>query len=325
MNKISIGITMGDPGGVGPEVLVRAVNRFIKKNYPVKLIIIGDRWILERYAKKFKIDDFFEKENLEFIDLKNVKKRSFKPGVAKLEYGVASLDYIDTAVSLLKKKRIVSLVTSPVSKEVISKAKKFFPGHTEYLGRSFGMRNVLMMLVNRYMRVLPLTRHIPLKDVPRFINYSLIYDGIKLANLYLKKYFSITSPRIAICSLNPHSGEGGVLGNEEKKIIIPAINDLKKNEEIKVFGPYSADGIFSQYKNYKYDCIIGIYHDQVMIPIKMIDPEHTVNITLGLPFIRTSPSHGTAFEIAGKGIASFISMWEAIKLAYQFSHHAHSF
>lgn len=324
IKKINIGITMGDPAGIGPEVLIKAVDKLSIKKFPINFVLIGDKCVLENYLIKFKIKNFFAKENIELIDLKNVSKR-FRPGISKPEYGKASLEYIDTAIQLLKEKRILALVTAPVNKGMINKAGIKFPGHTEYLGYSFKVKDTLMMLTNRYMCVVPLTRHISLKDVPRFINKSFIYKGIKLVLDYLKKYFSIPLPSIAILSLNPHGGEAGVIGKEEEEIIIPVIEKFKKKSSLRIFGPYPADGFFAHYKKNQYDCIIGMYHEQVMIPVKIFDPEYTVNITLGLPFIRTSPGHGTALDIAGKGIASFNSMFEAIKMAYQLTRNAFSF
>ncbi|MCM8783798.1 MAG: 4-hydroxythreonine-4-phosphate dehydrogenase PdxA [Candidatus Omnitrophica bacterium] len=324
MNRITIGITMGDPAGIGPEVLIKAVDKLSLQKLPINFLIIGDRCVLERYLLLFKIRNLFSRSNIVLVDLNNVPK-SFRPGFCKPEYGRAALDYIDVAIRLLKKKEISALVTAPVSKEMINRSGKRFVGHTEYLSSSFKITNVMMMLANRYLRVVPLTRHISLKEVNRLINYSYIFKGIKIVAEYIKKYFYLSLPRIAICSLNPHGGEGGLLGVEEKNIIIPAVKKINKEHIANISGPYSADGLFSNYRDNKYDCIIGMYHDQVMIPVKMVDPQHTVNITLGLPFIRTSPGHGTAFDIAGKGIASFHSMYEAIKLTYQLSRNALSF
>lgn len=315
---------MGDPGGIGPEVLVKAVDKLSLKKIPVNFLLVGDRHVLEKYTALFKIRNFFTRSNIEIIDLDNIPQK-FKPGFYSPEYGKASWEYLETAVSLLRRKKISALVTAPVSKEMIKKSGKQFPGHTEYFGSTFKIKEVIMMLANRYMRVVPLTRHIPLKNVCRYINYHYVIKNLRLVVRYLKSYFSLYSPQIAICSLNPHGGEGGELGEEERNIIIPAIEEINRKSEANISGPFSADGLFSQYKKNRYDCIIGMYHDQVMIPVKMVDPEYTVNITLGLPFVRTSPGHGTAFDIAGKGIASFTSMYEAIKLAYQLSRHAPAF
>ncbi|MCM8798853.1 MAG: 4-hydroxythreonine-4-phosphate dehydrogenase PdxA [Candidatus Omnitrophica bacterium] len=325
MNKIKIGMTMGDPAGVGPEIIIRAMQKLTRREIPVDFLVIGDRGVLEIYLSKFKGRNLLSRKNLIWVDLKNVEKRKFKPGVPKPEYGRASLEYINYAVNLLKRGEISALVTAPVSKEMISKSGLNFSGHTEYLSSSFPSSDTLMMLVNRYMRVVPLTRHIALKEVPRYITYSFFYKYIKLTGDYLKKYFSLSYPQIAVCALNPHAGEGGELGKEEEKIIVPVIRELNKGNTLRIYGPYPADGFFSRYKKDQYDCIIGMYHDQVMIPVKMIDPEHTVNVTLGLPFVRTSPGHGTAFDIAGKGKASFTSMFEAIKMAYQLTRNAFSF
>lgn len=322
--EFSIGLTMGDPGGIGPEVLIKAIQE-LKNRLPARFVIIGSGNILEWYCLKLKIRNFFQHNEVSLLDLNNVKERSFKFGINSPHYGKASLEYLNKAIELLKGKKISCLVTCPVSKGAINLYRRNFIGHTEYLAGAFGIKKFAMMMLNRNLRVIPLTRHIALKDVSGKINYSLVYEGIELAVDYLKKYFAITHPCIAVCSLNPHSGESGFIGKEEREIIIPAIRDFKQKILAKVEGPFSADGLFSQWEKPRFDCIIGMYHDQVLIPVKMTDSHRTVNLTLGLPFIRTSPSHGTGFDIAGKGVASSTSMMEAIKLAYHLSHNVISY
>lgn len=319
---MTIGLTMGDPAGVGPEVLVKAVKKLLKSKPSMRYLIIGDRRVLENYCAKLKIKNFFGNSHIRLSDLGNVSTRSFRVGKDRPEYGRASLEYLDEAISLLKDNKISALVTSPVSKAAINSVGIAFPGHTEYLASSFGTRNFIMMMVSRNMRVVPLTRHIALREVPWKINYRLVYDGIAMTAFFLKKYFSISHPRIAVCALNPHSGEAGFMGREEKRIIAPAIKNLNKNISARICGPFSADGLFAHYRRKQFDCIIGMYHDQALIPAKLSDCHKVVNLTLGLPFIRTSPAHGTAFDIAGKGIASPDSMVEAIKLAYRLSRNA---
>lgn len=323
MNKINIGITMGDPAGVGPEVLVKAISHLYKKRLSLIYSIIGDKYVLEKNIKKLGLRNFLGEKEIKLFDLKNVSK-NYKPGKLSPEYGRASLEYIDTAIRLLKKKEISALVTGPVSKSAINMFGKNFFGHSEYLASHFKVKRYQMMLTNRYMRVVPLTRHIPFQEISPYLNFRFVYIGIKMVLFFLKKYFQISSPRLAVCSLNPHSGEEGFVGKEEKRVILPVIERLKEEGNLQIYGPFSADGLFSRYRRGDYDCIVGMYHDQVMIPVKMVDPEYTVNITLGLPFIRTSVGHGTAFDIARKGIASPNSMIEAIKIAYQLARHVHS-
>ena len=195
-----------------------------------------------------------------------------------------------------------------------------YAGHTEFLA-TFSKKNIqpVMMLVSEYLKTIPLTIHVPIKDVPNLITRELIVSTVKITSNYLKKYFGINKPRIVITGLNPHSGENGEIGLEEQKIIIPCINDIKKNSSILLNGPLSADTIFSYQQRQTYDVAICMYHDQALIPIKTLDFNNAVNVTLGLDFIRTSPDHGTGFDIAGKDKANPGSLISAINLAYLMS------
>ncbi len=318
MNKrISVGVTMGDPSGIGPEVLIKAIRR-LKGKLPVDFVIIGDYLTLEKCSKGFN-GNFFSSGDVSLINLDNVEHKNFKFGKISPAYGRASLEYIDKSVELLKRRKIQALVTAPVSKEAINASGEKFSGHTEYLASNFNAKDFMMMLLSGELKVIPLTRHVRLRSVPGVLNKALVYDGIKKTAGYLKKYFSVKNPRIAVCSLNPHGGEGGFIGKEEKEIIIPAIEKARGVVKAELFGPLSADGLFAHVPIDKFDCIIGMYHDQVLIPVKMYGEKSVVNLTLGLPFIRTSCGHGTAFDIAGKNKASACSMIEAIKLAYKLS------
>jgi 4-hydroxythreonine-4-phosphate dehydrogenase len=316
--KINIGLTMGDPAGIGAEVLIKAVAE-LKPRLGAEYTIIGDRFILEGFCRELKIKGFFDKNCVKLIDLKNVPRRNLKFGKTSAVSAKASIEYLDTAIGLLREGRILALVTAPLNKAAINNSGIKFLGHTEYLASSFGVKNFVMMLINKNLRVVPLTRHIALRQVRQRINSHLISEAVKLVVDYLKRYFALPMPEIAICSLNPHSGEEGFLGEEEKEVILPAIQVLKRNISAKIYGPFSSDGLFARPDRAKFDCIIGMYHDQVLIPIKMFNPQRVVNLTLGLPFIRTSPGHGSALDIAGKGIADHSSMTEAIKLACQLS------
>ncbi|MDP2920934.1 MAG: 4-hydroxythreonine-4-phosphate dehydrogenase PdxA [Candidatus Omnitrophota bacterium] len=223
-------------------------------------------------------------------------------------------DAIEKAVGILKRKRADALVTAPVNKGAISKAGIPFQGHTEYLAKSTNTKKFAMMLCGGPLKVTTVTRHIPLKDVSRAITRKKIIDAVRLTNDSLKRYFGIEKPRIGICALNPHCGEGGKIGREEQDVIAPAIRKIKRFAP-GVLGPISGDVIFYMAYNGKLDAVVSMYHDQGLGPLKMIGFEKGVNVTLGLPFIRTSPDHGTAYDIAGKGIADASSMKEAIKLA----------
>ena len=205
-------------------------------------------------------------------------------------------------------------MTGPVSKSAIrSSGAAKFTGHTEYLAHKTRTKDFAMMFVGESLRVTLVTRHIALKSVPSSINTDAVYRAIALTHKYLKRYFAISSPRIGVAGLNPHAGEGGLFGNEEARFIIPAIKKASRRMA-GITGPIPADIIFHEALNEKFDAVIAMYHDQGLAPFKMLYFNRGVNLTLGLPFIRTSPDHGTAFDIAGKGIADPSSMIEAIKL-----------
>jgi 4-hydroxythreonine-4-phosphate dehydrogenase len=246
--------------------------------------------------------------------LTNVKRKGFRLGIINKENGRASLEYIDKGLELIKKGDIDCLVTAPVSKEAIKLAGFDFEGHTEYLAQKTNTKKFIMMLIVDKLRVSVATRHIPLSVVAKTICIQSIFNTIKLSIEALKKYFGITNPRVGVCGLNPHAGEGGLIGSEERRIIIPAIKKARRfNRDI--YGPLAADSIFSKALINRFDCIVAMYHDQGLIPVKMVGFDRGVNLTFGLPFIRTSPDHGTAFDIAGKNVASANSLIEAIKLA----------
>jgi len=223
-------------------------------------------------------------------------------------------DAVQRAVEILKRDRVRVLVTAPVNKGAISESGISFQGHTEYLAKATNTKKFAMMLCGGPLRVTTVTRHIPLKDVSSSITLEKIIDAVRLTGESLKRDFRIKNPRIGVCALNPHCGEGGRIGREEQDIIIPAIKRIRRFIP-GIQGPISGDIIFHMAFHGKLDAVISMYHDQGLGPLKMLAFEKGVNVTLGLPFIRTSPDHGTAYDIAGKGIADPSSMKEAIKLA----------
>ncbi len=305
-SKKCIGITLGDPSGIGAEVTARALAKSsIRKLGPFKLI--GD---YATYRKYFPI----HYKNCTLIDLKSIQPSQWQPGKPSNATAKASLNALHTAVELLKKGEITSLVTAPVCKEVIGRIEPSFCGHTEFLADAFGVKSVGMMFVTDKLKTIIVTRHIPLQKVSSQINSSNIYNTIRLTHQALKKAFKIKSPTIAVCGLNPHAGEGGTIGKEERTKIIPAIRRSCRNK-INVCGPYAADTLFSPDVTHQFDAIVAMYHDQGLIPVKTLYFTKLVNLTIGLPFIRTSPAHGTAFNIAGKKKADPSSMCAAIKLA----------
>lgn len=307
-NKV-IGISMGDPCGIGPEIIAKSLS------YPqirdlANFIIIGDLSVYKKYSKK-------NHKNCTFVDLKNIQPKDLKIGTINKQSGLASLAYLEKAVELLKSGEITSIVTAPVCKEAISLSHPDFCGHTEFFAKAFNTKSFGMMFLAPSIRLLLATRHLPLTRAANNITTDLIYETIALADKTLKQTFRIKKPSIAVLGLNPHAGEGGLLGKEEADIIIPAIKKAIKNK-ISAKGPFPSDTFFID-RNIKHDMIIAMYHDQGLIPIKTLYFTQLVNFTIGLPIIRTSPAHGTAFDIAGKDKADPASMIASIKLAAHLS------
>lgn len=313
----SLLLTMGDPMGIGPEVIVKSLSNLnLKKN---DVTVIGVCQAFERWKGWKKLAS---QNNIHFIDVGTVHSaKSKKVQWSKKECGELSFLALKKAVSLIKSGTAKALVTAPISKENIHLAGFQFPGHTEYLCHEFGVKKFAMMLFHERLRVVLTTIHVPLQDVPRLMTKKNIIEKLFLTANSLKKDFGIKKPRIAVCGLNPHAGEGGLIGDEEKKIILPAMRKFSKSSEAKnvvVTGPISSDAVFHQALNGKYDAVLCHYHDQGLIPLKVTGFESGVNLTLGLPFVRTSPDHGTAFDIAGIGIANAASMMAAIGAALKF-------
>lgn len=308
-SKPNIVITMGDPSGIGPEVILKALAR-PKIRELADFLVIGDGLVLNETSRRIGV-----KVNFPVLDLSNIPPRAFSYGKAHPRFGRASIQYIDRALELLKSGRADCLVTAPVNKRSVRLAGIIdFEGHTEYLASKTRTKDYAMMFVGRSLKITLVTRHLRLKDVPNTISKDAIYKAILLTSKYLKKYFKISRPKIGVAGLNPHAGEGGIFGKEEKGVIIPAIK--KANRSMGgLSGPIPPDVIFYDAINKKFDAVVAMYHDQGLIPFKLLYFKDGVNLTLGLPFVRTSPDHGTAFDIAGKGVADPSSMMEAIILA----------
>lgn len=299
---------MGDPSGIGPAITAKAVD---KLRGLADFVIIGDEWVFKRAASRG-----YRAGSFEFTDLKNVGRRGFSFGKIKAEYGRASVEYIDKALRLIKNKEINRLVTCPISKEAINLAGFNYSGHTEYLARHTDTKDFVMMLSNGDLRISLVTRHIPLKEVPGELNKDKIYKTVFLTWRSLRETFNITNPRVVICGLNPHASDNGLIGDEENRIIKPAIERLRREFKINLDGPMSSDVAIYKANRREYDCVIAMYHDQALIPLKFYADFSGVNMTLGLPFIRTSPLHGTAFDIAANyRLINPSSLIEAIKLA----------
>ena len=301
MTKIKCGITMGDPSGIGPEVILKALGTHGLSKL-ADWTVIGDSWVLEKC------------QDITIIDLQNVARKGFAFGKVKVEYGKAAIEYLQKGLELIKAGRIDCLVTAPVNKEAVNLAGYLFKGQTEYIAKSFKVKDAVMLLFNKRLKVALVTRHIPLQNVSRSLSTMNIFKVISITAASLFSLFGIKRPRLYVCGLNPHASDNGIIGNEEKKFIIPAIAMAKK-KGIMIEGPFPADTIFMKAGDNKYDCVVCMYHDQGLIPLKLTGFQEAVNITLGLPFVRTSPGHGTAFNIAGKNQADPNSMISAIKAA----------
>ena len=318
-----IGITMGDPNGIGPEIILKLHNN--KRIWSFCLpLVIGDIEVLEKYSRilgiKSKLSPLkhINKKEIEPNKLTVLNQECFdienlNPGKVQPTCGRASATYIKEAVRLALAKRIDAITTAPISKEALNRAGFPYPGHTEFLGKLTKTKNFTMMFVGGDVRVALVTTHTPLKDVPEAIKKEKVFKTIMITANGLKS-FGIKNPKIAVCALNPHGGEGGIFGKEEKKEILPAVLKAKKNG-YNVWGPFSADTLFYQAPCRKFDAVVSMYHDQGLIPIKIKGLGRSVNITLGLPIIRTSVDHGTGFDIAGKGIANPASLFEALRFA----------
>lgn len=305
--RITCGITMGDAAGIGPEVILKALNAQQVQGR-ANFVLIGSTRVLQTTAHLLKIK---LSPKITLFEVGNISKLTF--GQANPRYGALALECINAALSLLKAQKIDVLVTAPVNKYTINQSGSSFTGHTEYLASATKTKNFAMMLVGGSLKVVLVTRHLALKDVAMALTKDNIYQTIKLTTEALKEYFAVVHPRIAVCGLNPHSGEEGVLGDEERKVIHPAI--VRAQHLASLVGPLPADSLFYFAGRGKFDACVAMYHDQGLIPLKMFKFNQGVNLTLGLPFVRTSPDHGTAYNIAGKNQADPGSMIEAIKLA----------
>jgi len=305
---------MGDPSGIGPEIVARSLPRLKSL---ADFVIIGDRWVIDKIRNpKSKINSKSEIRNPKFIDLNNVDHKEFSFGKIHPEYGYASIEYLDKAMELIKKKEIDCLVTAPISKEAINLAGFRYSGHTEYFEEKTGCKDTVMMLLNKRLKFSLLTRHIPLKNVSAALKQGKLAKVIMLTDKSLKELFLIKFPRIVVCGLNPHASDNGIIGSEENNIIKPVLVKLRRKIKY-LAGPLSSDVAIKQAKDGAYDCVIAMYHDQALIPLKLLGDKTGVNLTLGLPFIRTSPLHGTAYDIAGRNLASPDSLIAAVQCALQ--------
>jgi 4-hydroxythreonine-4-phosphate dehydrogenase len=322
-NKPVIGISIGDINGISAEVTMKALMdaRLAKLVTPV---IYAHGKALTFYRKHLNLDDF------NFMQVKSIDEVHHKkinvinvveecpeviPGVETREAGKMALAALDQAIADLKSGKIDALVTAPLNKNNINSEELKFVGHTDYLTEAFGAKQSMMFLVSEDMRVGLVSAHVPLREVAQNVTQEKIREKLTIMLKSLTKDFGINKPKIAVLGLNPHAGEDGLLGSEEAEIISPVIREFKDKGEM-VFGPYPSDGFFGMMHQKKFDGILAMYHDQGLIPFKAVSFETGVNFTAGLPYIRTSPDHGTAYNIAGKNVAEPGSMRAAIFQAY---------
>lgn len=312
---LCIGITAGDINGIGPEAALKAA---YGARWPadVRRVLVGPAAILREQARHFGFPEPATRPGATAVSIwdptPNLRLR-WRPGRLDPAASRAAAGWIASAVAACQRGDLAAMVTAPISKEGFHRAGIDVPGHTEMIAELTGTRRFAMMLYGRGLRVVLATRHIPLKDVPARITRALIVNNVRIADEALR-WMGLDRRRIAVCGLNPHAGEGGDIGREEIRVIAPALRALTK-KGFDVHGPLSGDTVFHFAAAGEYDAVIAMYHDQGLAPLKLHAFDQGVNLTLGLPIVRTSPDHGTAFAIAGKGVARPDSMIEAIRQA----------
>jgi 4-hydroxythreonine-4-phosphate dehydrogenase len=318
-----IGITMGDPAGIGPEVVLKAVAEEEVQRICTP-IIVGDAQLLAHTARTLDLtcgydivryDEPLSTERTEplIFHLDNIGGY-IEPGIESGVAGKAAAQYIESAVQLCAAGKLDAIATAPINKRALFLGGYSFPGHTEFLAHLTGTEEYAMAFVASNLRIVLLSTHVPLAEAIRMVERDRLLRVIRLAHREMKRW-GIERPRLAVAALNPHGAEGGLFGVEEASEIVPAVEACRGKDDMNVQGPFSADTVFLRASRGEFDAVIACYHDQAMIPVKCLSFGEAVNVTLGLPFIRTSVDHGTAFDIAGKGLAEHSSMVAAIKLA----------
>ncbi len=325
--KPLLGLTMGDPAGIGPEIVLKALMRE-EVAALADFVVFGSPAVLSERAQRFGLPC-----NLQIVNQQAPPTRTDLPALALIDFGCptsgelklgesagecgrAAIEYVESATDWALKGTIDALVTAPINKESVALADLPYAGHTELLAQKTGAQRVVMMLVMGDLRVALVTRHLALREVPAALTTEKVYQTIEVMAGGLKRYFGIREPRLGVCALNPHASDGGRFGDEEQLIITPAIHKARE-AGINCEGPVPGDVIFHQALGGAFDAVVAMYHDQGLIPIKTVGFGRAVNVTLGLPIIRTSVDHGTAFDIVEKGTASPGSLTAAIQLACQ--------
>jgi 4-hydroxythreonine-4-phosphate dehydrogenase len=324
-------ITMGDPTGVGPELIIKAVLSGALDSCVRPLVVVGDAAVLQRSALLFGITPQLERSDAALPGTQRLRLGSRQLLVesrsqldaAGLRYGApddacgrAMLDYVMRACELCRAGMAAGMVTAPISKAAIHRAGCDFPGHTELLAARCGVDRVVMMLGGDRLKVCLATTHLALRDVPAALSTPALVASLSIIDAAFRRFFASPRPRLAVLGLNPHAGEGGQFGDEEARIIAPAIAAARA-AGMDASGPHSADTLFHFAARGRYDAVLAMYHDQGLGPLKLLHFEDGVNVTLGLPIVRTSVDHGTAYDLAGTGLASERSLVAAVRMAEQ--------
>lgn len=328
MNRPLI-ITMGDPTGVGPELIVKALLSGALDSCPRPLVVAGDAGVLRRAARLFDVTARLEADaggglgshrlqlgprTLSVQPLSVLNAENLRPGAPDGACGKAMLDYITWGCDRCREGTAAGMVTAPVSKQALRRAGCEFPGHTELLAHRCGVEKVVMMLGGDRLKVCLVTTHLALRDVPKALSREEILDTLRITDAAFRRFFGMTHPRLAVLALNPHAGEGGLFGDEEERLIVPAIAAARA-AGIAASGPHSADTLFHFAARGEYDAVVAMYHDQGLGPLKLLHFEDGVNVTLGLPIVRTSVDHGTAYDLTGTGRADAGSLVAAVRMA----------
>lgn len=322
-----LAISMGDFNGIGPEIILKTLNQLLAAGGTP--VVIGHHRIFEYYADRLDLQlsswhglsdpGDIQDETINFYDLEEGADIAPEPGTLSEQAGRLSMQAVAAGINSCMNGHTDALVTAPISKEAINRADYRYPGHTEFLAEKTNTDDFMMMLVHETLRVGLVTIHIPVGEITARVNQPAITRNIRLMHAALAGDFGIARPRLAVLGLNPHAGDGGIIGREEIDIIGPAIAAAQA-EGIDLHGPFPADGFFGNRKYEQYDGVLAMYHDQGLIPFKTLSFGGGVNVTAGLPMVRTSPDHGTAFDIAGDNIANPSSFHAAATLALTLSH-----
>jgi 4-hydroxythreonine-4-phosphate dehydrogenase len=318
-----IGITMGDPSGIGPEIIIKALSD--SRIYDIcQPVVLGDPGALSAKIEGLKKKPINEisrpseaksgPEEIDLIAISQLDKELIIPGNPTVEAGEAMVNYIIRAVEMAQHGEFAAMVTSPINKALMHEAGHIFEGHTQLIAHLTDTEDYVMMLAGKRLRVALVTIHCALKEVPASLDHNMVYKTITITSQSLQLDFGLKRPRLAVAALNPHAGESGLFGSEEDEIIKPAV-ERARAEGCLVEGPLPADTLFYRAAAGQFDAAVAMYHDQGLIPLKLLHFSDAVNITLGLPIIRTSVDHGTAYDIAGKGAADPSSLKAAIGMA----------